>query len=40
MTAEQWEFILYDMIARGAPVHAEDIERVKQYLVDNFGTVD
>ena len=40
MTAEQWEFILYDMIARGAPVHVEDIERVRQYLVDNFGTVD
>ena len=40
MTTEEWEFILYDMIARGAPVHAEDIERVRQYLVDNFGTDD
>ena len=40
MTAEEWEFTLYDMIARGAPVHAEDIERVRQYLIDNFATDD
>lgn len=36
-TAEDWEFILYDMIARGAPVHEEDIEVLKGYLVDNFA---
>lgn len=38
LTAEEWEFTLYDMIARGAPVHEEDIELVRQYLVDNFAT--
>ena len=40
MTAQEWEFTLYDMIARGAPVHAEDIERVRQYLIDNFAIDD
>ena len=40
MTAEEWEFTLYDMIARGAPVHADDIEPVRQYLIDNFATDD
>ena len=38
LTAAQWEFTLYDMIARGAPLHAEDMEPVRQYLIDNFAT--
>ena len=36
-TEEEWEFYLYDMVARGAPMSEDDIERVKQYLVDNFA---
>ncbi len=37
LNAEEWEFTLYDMIARGAPVHEEDLDLVKQYLIDNFA---
>ena len=37
LTAEEWEFMLYDMIARGAPVYEEDLELVRQYLVENFA---
>jgi hypothetical protein len=37
MSASDWEFTLYDMIARGAPVHEEQIEVVRQYLIDNFA---
>ena len=36
-TSEEWEFYVYDMVARGAPMNEEDIERVKQYLIDNFA---
>ena len=38
LDAAEWEFTLYDMIARGAPLHAEDLEAVRQYLIDNFAT--
>ena len=38
LTAEEWEFTLYDMIARGAPIHEEDIAFVRTYLIDNFAT--
>ncbi len=37
LTAEEWEFTLYDMIARGAPVYEEDLALVRQYLIDNFA---
>ena len=37
LTAADWEFTLYDMIARGAPVRKEDIDILKKYLVDNFA---
>jgi len=37
LTAAEWEFTLYDMIARGAAVHAEDLDLVRQYLIDNFA---
>ncbi len=37
LNAEEWEFTLYDMIARGAPIHEEDLELVRQYLIDNFA---
>ena len=36
-TAEEWEFYVYDMVARGAPMNKDDIETVKQYLIDNFA---
>jgi mono/diheme cytochrome c family protein len=38
LTADDWEFILYDMIARGAPVHEDDVAALKKYLQDNFAT--
>ncbi len=37
LTAANWEFTLYDMISRGAPVRVEEIETLKKYLVDNFA---
>ncbi|MDH3350257.1 MAG: hypothetical protein OEM60_06355 [Gammaproteobacteria bacterium] len=38
LSADDWEFMVYDMIARGAPVHQEDIEDLTRYLQDNFAT--
>lgn len=38
LTADDWEFIVYDMISRGAPVHKEDIADLRKYLIDNFAT--
>ena len=37
LTAAEWEFTLYDMIARGAPLHEADLEAVRQYLIENFA---
>jgi len=37
MRAADWEFILYDMVARGAPIHADQLELVRQYLIDSFA---
>ena len=37
LTAEDWQFIVYDMISRGAPVHQEDIADLTKYLQDNFA---
>ncbi|HET6629674.1 MAG TPA: hypothetical protein VFG91_07855 [Woeseiaceae bacterium] len=36
-TADEWQFILYDMIARGAPVHEDDVDVLEKYLIDNFA---
>ncbi len=38
LTADDWEFIVYDMIGRGAPVHQEDIADLTKYLQANFAT--
>ena len=38
LSASDWEFTVYDMISRGAPVHDDEIAALKQYLVDNFAT--
>jgi hypothetical protein len=37
LTADDWEFIVYDMIVRGAPVYEEDIDDLNKYLIDNFA---
>ena len=37
LNAEQWESTLYDMIARGAPLHEQDIDSVRKYLIENFA---
>ena len=38
MSAEDWEFYVYDMVARGAPVGKEDMGDIIEYLADNFTT--
>ena len=38
LNAEEWEFTLYDMIARGAPLYESDLETVRRYLIENFAT--
>jgi hypothetical protein len=37
LNREEWQFIVYDMISRGAPVHAEDVDALTKYLQDNFA---
>ena len=37
LTAKDWQFIVSDMIGRGAPVHQEDIADLTKYLQDNFA---
>lgn len=37
LTAQEWETYLYDMVARGAAIHKDEIEVVRRYLVDNFA---
>jgi hypothetical protein len=37
LTADDWEVVLYEMIARGTPMHQTDIEVLKKYLIDNFA---
>lgn len=37
LTADDWQFIVYDMIGRGAPVHQDDIADLTKYLQDNFA---
>ena len=37
LTADDWQFIVYDMIGRGAPVYQEDIADLTKYLQDNFA---
>ena len=38
MSADDWEFYVYDMVARGAPVRKEDMADIIKYLADNFTT--
>jgi len=37
LTAEEWEFYFYDMVARGAPIYEEDLDIVLQYLIDTYA---
>lgn len=37
-TADDWQFIVYDMIGRGAPVHRGDIADLTKYLQTNFAS--
>lgn len=37
LTADDWEFVLYDMIARGTPLHQKDINVLKKYLIENLA---
>jgi hypothetical protein len=38
LTADQWQFTVYDMVARGSPVYADDVQVLTRYLQDNFAT--
>ena len=38
LTKDDWEFIVYDMIGRGAPVHEEDLADLVTYLQENLAT--
>ena len=38
LTKDDWEFVVYEMIGRGAPVHEEDLADLVKYLQDNFAT--
>ena len=38
LTKDDWEFIVYDMIGRGAPVHEEDLTNLVKYLQNNFAS--
>ena len=38
MSAEDWEFYVYEMVSRGAPVRKEDMADIVKYLADNFST--
>ena len=38
MSADDWEYYVYDMVARGAPVRKEDMQDIIKYLADNFTT--
>lgn len=37
LSKDDWQFIVYDMISRGAPVHQKDIADLTKYLQDNFS---
>lgn len=37
LSAADWEFTLYDMISRGAPVRKDEIAALKLYLVNNYA---
>jgi len=38
LSADDWQFIVYDMISRGAPVYPEDIAPLTRYLQENFAS--
>lgn len=38
MSADDWEFYVYEMVSRGAPVRKEDMQDIIDYLVENFVT--
>ncbi|MGH8223281.1 MAG: hypothetical protein ACREQZ_09945 [Woeseiaceae bacterium] len=38
LAADDWQFVVYDMIARGAPVQDDDVDTVIRYLQDNFAS--
>ena len=36
-TLEEWESVVSDMVARGAPLLLDEIETVSNYLAEHFG---
>jgi mono/diheme cytochrome c family protein len=38
LSAEDWEFYVYEMVARGAPVGKDDMKDIIEYLAENFTT--
>ena len=37
ISAADWEFYVYEMVARGAPVREEDMQGIIDYLADHFS---
>ena len=37
LTADDWQFVVYDMISRGAPVEHDDVQALTTYLQKNFA---
>ncbi len=37
LDAEQWENAVYDMVARGAVIDIDDLDSIKNYLINNFA---
>lgn len=38
LTADDWQFVVFDMIARGAPVPEDEVDTVVRYLQDSFAS--
>lgn len=38
LSSDDWRFVVYDMIARGAPVQDDEVDTVIRYLQDNFAS--
>jgi hypothetical protein len=37
LNTEQWENAVYDMVARGAAIDIDDLDSIKNYLINNFA---
>ena len=38
LNAQEWENAVYDMVARGASIDVDDLDSIKNYLINNLAT--